>query len=278
MQLLDYRLPPFKTTAWVSDSAAKTWHPRFSAVSRAVVETVLEGCARGNRPYRCLRVQGALYYKLRASAGARDLRITTVRSPVGIGPAMYEVTVGRREAPNDPAACLPNCCRPRFRQAVASGRKELFWEAAQACENGNRGTPLVLAPPVVSAVFWAPMLATVDTIYLCRLDCPRRLEDQAELWAAMDACGFAEEAQWLREIYAWPLEWSALHGICELRTPVVKCAYDSDATAEQLCIRLEGTAYPEEGAPGKSFPYRQRNFLRISDSKSFREGLKHGGT
>ena len=68
--------------------------------------------------------------------------------------------------------------------------------------------------------------------------------------------GHASEFGWLTDILSWPLEWSALHGIAEIKTPILKFVTNTDATAERLVVRLRGLAYPAEGARGGRFPYQ----------------------
>ncbi len=68
---------------------------------------------------------------------------------------------------------------------------------------------------------------------------------------------FEEEAEWLEEMINWPVEWSALHGIAEIKTPIVKISTCTDATNEKHTIRYHGSYYPEKGASGLSFPYQQ---------------------
>jgi hypothetical protein len=53
----------------------------------------------------------------------------------------------------------------------------------------------------------------------------------------------------------WPVEWSALHGIAEIKTPIVKLSTRTDATPEKLILRYHGERYPQEGAHGVRFPY-----------------------
>jgi hypothetical protein len=60
---------------------------------------------------------------------------------------------------------------------------------------------------------------------------------------------------WLDEVLAWPVEWSALHGIAEIRTPIAKVAMQTDATASKYTIQYPGRGYPREGARGLVFPY-----------------------
>jgi hypothetical protein len=67
---------------------------------------------------------------------------------------------------------------------------------------------------------------------------------------------FSGEIDWLNEMLSWPVEWSALHGIAEIRTPIVKISTSTDATAEKFTIRWIGKGYPPDGARGLAFPFK----------------------
>jgi hypothetical protein len=60
----------------------------------------------------------------------------------------------------------------------------------------------------------------------------------------------------LAEVLSWPVEWSSLHGIVEVKLPILKLCYDGDATATTYKVRLTGGALPEQAAQGLEFPYR----------------------
>ena len=55
------------------------------------------------------------------------------------------------------------------------------------------------------------------------------------------------------EMFQWPVEWSALHGIAEIRTPILKMARNTDMMESKRVLRRPGSAFPEEGARGDSF-------------------------
>ena len=61
----------------------------------------------------------------------------------------------------------------------------------------------------------------------------------------------------------WPTEWNASHGICEMRAPVIKLAYETDATDRPFRVRFDGTAWPTHGAFGLDFPYRSPERKRV---------------
>jgi len=43
--------------------------------------------------------------------------------------------------------------------------------------------------------------------------------------------GSQPDQETLAEVLSWPVEWSSLHGIVEVKLPVLKLCYDGDATA-----------------------------------------------
>lgn len=63
--------------------------------------------------------------------------------------------------------------------------------------------------------------------------------------------------QMLEAILAWPAEWSALHGIAEIKSPLLKLCYNTDATAGRYVIKWLGEGFPLQGARGLTFPYRR---------------------
>src|SRR6185436_18721917 len=46
--------------------------------------------------------------------------------------------------------------------------------------------------------------------------------------------GMAPEMEWLEAILGWPMEWSALHGIAEVKTGIFKAAYATGFTPTKV--------------------------------------------
>jgi hypothetical protein len=78
-----------------------------------------------------------------------------------------------------------------------------------------------------------------------------------------------------QEILSWPCEWSALHGIAEIKTPLFKMIYNTDATGDKYVFRLLSENYPAEGLPGVQFPYRKPSKLHFTDSVRTHRGNEH---
>jgi hypothetical protein len=90
----------------------------------------------------------------------------------------------------------------------------------------------------------------------CSFACQETKAVAQSLFDASIEFGYGQEMKWLQEILQWPVEWSGLHGIGVIKTPIFKIVTDTDATAEKITIRVHGSSYPEEGAKGLNFPYR----------------------
>jgi hypothetical protein len=77
------------------------------------------------------------------------------------------------------------------------------------------------------------------------------------------------------EILSWPIEWSALHGIAEIKTPLFKMIYNTDATGTKYSMQLKSETYPEKGLKGLLFPYKKPKKLYFSESLQFNRGVEH---
>ena len=108
-------------------------------------------------------------------------------------------------------------------------------------------------------------------------DCPKKLATTRRVEIGRScveigrSSGFDEEMDWLLEILQWPIEWTSLHGIAEIKTPVLKVSASTDATATRYVVQRQGSRYPEEGATGLGFPFRvphsQKEFVSIGDGE-----------
>jgi hypothetical protein len=102
------------------------------------------------------------------------------------------------------------------------------------------------------------------------LNCADSLHLAEQFAGVGRSAGLEDAIAWTSEILRWPLEWSVLHGIAEMKTPIVKLCTNSVATPTQFTIRKSGSAYPEDGARGVDFPFQQQTAVRTS---RFTDGL-----
>ncbi|MBQ4822097.1 hypothetical protein [Aquimarina sp. MMG016] len=277
MEVLDYNIPPFKTMGWVSDKAKETWNNRFEKINGAIIFTTLKALVKGDWDSQYLIVEGWSYFKILELAAPMEITVkaTFLGNENVKGPVYYEVLLTNKHT--DPDTLKSSCCIACTTAIREKNRKEHVWQAVLNTKAYQQeGQILSLSSGSDTSVFWQRLLVTIGTQHRCSLQCKRYASLQEALFDKLQVFGYEQEALWLSEMYSWPVEWCASHGICELRTPIIKLAYDTDPTAIPHTIRVEGDNYPTEGAPGKRFPYRKRKFLRITDSKSFKAGLQHG--
>ena len=277
MEILDYQIPPFKTEAWVNDNARTVWYPRFKKISEAVIFMVVKAIQDKTIQHQSLVVEGWMYFKILELTS--NLKINVDSTFLGNkqlkGPIYYEIELSSQETSGKEKK--EECCKQKSLNLRTENRKEYIYESALKLTSQQENPfHLKLSSDFNKSVFWQRLIATLGYQHRCSLNCKHQRINQDITFNLLQKYGYIEEFNWLKEIYSWPLSWNANHGICELRTPIVKLAFDTDSTAYRYTLDIDGTSYPEEGAPGNRFPYRQRSFLRISDSKSFKAGLQHG--
>jgi hypothetical protein len=284
MERLPFRLPEFVRLSWVGDDARRAWEPRFRRLAE-VLSTLQWSSVRAGLRRACKLVL--------TSAEARDrfadrlapdgLVCETVQplaaspyhgaaaSPVSAEPGHLLVAIGR---PDD-ASLLKGailafdldaeqallgagaCCRAAFAATWRDARfADFTWPmAARTIGRAPANRAIEIDRPSLVNPLWKWVGIRLLFTIPCRFDCPAALRSADELARLGDALGHGQEMAWAREILSWPLEWSALHGIAEIRTPVCKLVVTTDATPRRYAVRVHGDRLPDEGASGLSFPY-----------------------
>jgi 2-polyprenyl-3-methyl-5-hydroxy-6-metoxy-1,4-benzoquinol methylase len=108
----------------------------------------------------------------------------------------------------------------------------------------------------------------------CSFSCHATVAFADKLLALGREIGHGAEMDWLEEILSWPVSWSALHGIAEVKTPVLKASARTDATAHEFIVRRQGRRLPDEAVAGLGFPFRVPARPGITHSLAFRKGLE----
>ena len=305
MERLGFRLPDFTRVAWVSDAARDAWQPRLTRITAAWLEIEWHAVAAGVRrcaiattspeeflaeatrwaavglsamPIEMMGISGQPYSATPVSAEPDQPFV--FRFVVG---TIDDVATFKRawEAGDDETIGdllgYPACCREFFRRVwVDDAMVDTTWPMAVASTDSLDGTTTIeVAGPPQANILWRWMGARAVPHLPCRFDCPATVEFADALVSVGRDAGFGEEMDWLLEILSWPVEWSALHGIAEVKTPVLKVSTRTDATAGRYVVRREGTGFPAEGAHGLGPPFRVPVKLRLSTSRGFRRGLEH---
>jgi hypothetical protein len=171
----------------------------------------------------------------------------------------------------------PDCCREFHRHVrEEQGLDDPTWALAMRSDGQLDGQLLQVSGPALSNPLWRWLGLQAGFQLPCRFDCQATVAIAERLAAAGRAAGFGDEFDWQGEIFSWPVEWSALHGIAEIRTPVLKISTKTDATASTYIVRRTGDRYPAEGARGIRFPYQQHEQpALLTLSLNYRKGIAH---
>jgi hypothetical protein len=149
----------------------------------------------------------------------------------------------------------PDCCADFAANAWKDRWIDTTWPMAMAsapCRDlvveasSNPRSNTCLRPLGVFPVFHAP----------CSFECPATQARAAHLAELGRSIGLGQEMDWLEDILSWPTLWSALHGLAEVKNPILRMVTTTDATGERIEIRLRSHRSPLERARGIRFPYR----------------------
>ena len=305
MDRLAFALPDFTRLMWVSEGARAVWAPRLRRITQAWLEIEWFAVAEGVRACAVTAVSPEGFVEKAATWLARGLNVlpleiqgtaeTYASTPVAteLGkPFVYRVVVGRSEdlrdfhrawEANDQVTIgrllgYPPCCFAFFRRVwVDEGMIDTTWPmAVDTVGPGNGAREVSVQGSPEANILWRWMGVRAVPHLPCRFDCEPTVAFGRRLLEVGRAAGYADEVEWLLEILRWPVEWSALHGIAEIRTPVLKVSSRTDATATKYVVRRQGDGYPVEGARGLGFPFPVPGGALYTQSLAFRRGLEHG--
>jgi len=283
---LDFRLPPFTRWSWASPSALAIWQPRIERVIKAA--THVEWLSVLSNLYRAAIVSLSGDEIGRAAvdwfrAGLVAVPIRTRNRGVGGARPSTDFLVTRPEVVDtlDASAAkssaewvlgAPECCIDAARSTDPRPGLDSFSRLVAATGNlaDHRDRVIKEWEPASNIAFRVRGLRAVPHVP-CALDCVAT----GELWNALselwDRHGYSVERAWLLELLSMSLEWSALHGIAEVKTPLFRMIYDCRATASKHVIRLDsGVASSTRGV---RFPYAPPPRNLVTHSASFRRGI-----
>lgn len=313
MKRLNAVLPDWTRVMWASDEARAVWEERISNINAAwsrierwsVVDGARDSCLTFVRP-EDLPIVTAWAAKHGVDAlplarvGIGDQYSATPRPVEPNAPWQYRVVITRvelvdrwLEAWNDTGEDgkyqgtnnraigellgFPSCCVDFFERVWVEERfQDTTWPMALKMGTVDVNTRHIDIP-VTSSIECNILLRWLGVRLVPHLPC--HFLCQATVGFAQDLVEVARQRQfgeWIDHAYemlSWPVEWSALHGIAEVKTPVCKISARTDVTAEKYVVRREGTGYPDEGVVGRSFPYRDKGNVKLYEHRSFKESL-----
>lgn len=300
---LGFVLQDFTRSTWVSDLARRVWEPRMRRIAAAWLDIELRAVEAGVRACSVaivtpdeLLAKAPTWAEHGLSAlplekvGITGLAYSATLNPAAPGePFTFRIVLGTPTAvarfkrawdAADQHAIgellgYPSCCRTFFERVwVDQQMVDTTWPMGALTAPPSPGeTTVEVAGSAQANILWRWMGLRAVSHLPCRFDCSATVEVADGLIRVGRDAGYRAQMDWLLEILSWPVEWSALHGIAEIKTPVVKISTRTDATARKYTVRWVGTAYPAEGGQGLGFPYRQFAGTPLTESRAYKRGL-----
>lgn len=300
----DSSLPDFIRVAWVSDQARNVWESRLARVRSAWLELEWLSVLNGVRSCAVTTADPEAFVRRASEWAARGLNglpfsiedlgaasyQNAARRPRFGSPFAFRIVIGKPadvsafrraffEYQDDKAGRLlgyPACCRDFFREAwINFNVRDTTWlMAANTTRQTDGDGTLEVGGPWSTNILWRWIGIRAVPHLPCSFECEPSMEMGEELMNVGRREGYETEVEWIKQILSWPIEWSALHGIAEIKTPILKISTSTDPTSRKRVVRRAGDSYPVEGAQGLSFPYRQPQTMRLTGSDAFRRGLQ----
>ena len=295
-----FRLPDFLRTAWVSDRARDTWKPRFEAIRQAWPRVILNAAAESTLECRIRIIPPRMIFLLQSDARRQGLSavvlgtrgqatpsyLTTDLKPTdGMDgrPFHYEVAIGT-EAGCAAAEQLwhrqeysaayqlsgtPDCCASALQRDHTLQRSDTVWRYLSPARSFDAPAASMADP------LWFWLNCGALSFAPCSVDCAKALGQRGDLVTMARRFGYEQEMDHWEEVLTWPAEWTALHGIAELKTPVLKATWATDVSHVKATFRYHGLGYPDEGATGLDFPFRSQSRPLLTSSVAFQRGLSN---
>lgn len=275
---LPFHVPEFLRTVWVSEAARAYWEPKIQAVSLAwgQVEraTVLHGlrpgtlqsiapenlpemqrwCAAKSLPMLIVNMEGTHGAYGNAVVPYQPGQPFTYRVYMGADPDAF-FTAREDNFAVGKALGFPPCCTQFFDTWWRErGWRDLTYPAMQGEDiQIHPHSHALLRHLGVRPVFHLP----------CSFACEFTRRLGYEIAALMRTLGFEREEGWAHTLLSMPMEWSSLHGVAMVVTPIFKLVYDSDPLPSKVTLRLRSTMYPQHGATSSTFPFTMTKPLPV---------------
>lgn len=295
-------LGQFTRHAWTSDRSREAWEWRIARVSKAWEEMQWRAVEKGLRSVSVTSVRPEKLPDLATRLIRSGLNVLPLGMEGSDGPGYsnaavkarpgrpytFRIAVGSNERirtfqeaweANDSVAIgellgYPDCCRRFFHEAwVEHGLRDTTWAMAYGTVAGDGSDRLEVSGPPETNILWRFFGVRAVAHLPCRFDCSDSIEIGRRFFALGRELGFGEEVDWATEILSWPVEWSAYHGIAEIKTPIVKVSSSTDATSRRHVVCFKGSRFPEEGARGLGFPYQAPVGIKYTGTAAFERGL-----
>lgn len=280
---LAFSLPPFVRLQWASDGSRERWQSQIDAAREAYRRIEILSVARGVRRaarrtvspmgFKALEKEvapigltvrpivnvvpnrGGYRARMEHAKPNEPYDISCVIAPEDDGMAFVEVSRAHDDDAVGKLLGIPACCRAFFRDVWHRKRMvDTTWPMASTFSRTSSELIIGRAEPEANVLLRWLGVRLVPHLP-CSFTCRETIRFARVFAEVGFHAGYGAGIVGAWQMLSWPMEWSALHGIAEIRTPVFKIAVDTDATGRRYTVQLAGNAYPEDAQRGLRFPY-----------------------
>lgn len=298
---LPFRLPPFSRITWVDTAAQNHWGTTFKAISSELAKVTspeqfccsTHCCLTTIVPFEYFKLQQSLIsgFNIQVIGETWPSHLEPLRRPnsdaatkiiVVIGPGEIVLEFARAWGAYDWKKVLillgwPNCCAEQYINWQISGPwLDLCWHTAShsEVETFSENTLVFKKPWPRHSLLRSLGLVLYDHIP-CSSECLHTEALGSTRLDLLRQIGLDDVADSLVEILRWPIEWTSLHGIAEIKTPLCKISTATDSLARKYTVRIHSSCYPVGSPSGVVFPFMPPGHLRVSNSRSFQRGIEN---
>ncbi|MBL7732994.1 MAG: hypothetical protein JNM88_17620 [Chitinophagaceae bacterium] len=289
---LPFTLHPFRRITWVNESLKTEWEPRLEKMQHHAEEVFSTAAAEGLLPVYVNNVRSCETYGYKKKMYSMGLHAEQLSAmPVFIQKALavnpqtgsnFIISGRRREVISfienihnistlEEITALPPGTLTRWKRLVNTGLDDIHWLYLN--EKGRAPQPEKNFQNNMLNPCWRTFGIAAIPHCPVSMHCGKSLALAAQLRSLAEDILSPFDYTTLYEVLSWPAEWSALHGIAELKTPLFKMAGNTTATASKYTIQYLSERYPVHGVRGRMFPYKAPVKLHMSASEKFRRGL-----
>ena len=287
-----YVMPEFVRTTWVSQAVREEWEPRLAHVTRELLRAEITSVEKGIRPGARIHCSPEELDARTAEWAARglvflptqrvneDFSLYTARTPAldASRPWQYRgllvsaeggMAIPETNAAWGAALGYPECCIAFFEEFwIEAKMLDLTWPQAAGTappENGSTQITLNAWDPYAN-IAWRWLGVRPVWHLPCSFTCAPTVALGKQIVSLLDEA--AQET--IRTVLSWPVEWSALHGIGLVLTPIVRVCMATDSLLAKHTVRLASTTIPDEMPSGTVWPYRQRIGMALTETSAYR--------
>ena len=246
----------FCRISWASQEAEKVWKSRTAKIEPAWTEFERYLVSSGKRQAALQFTSVDKLVELQEWARTHGLAVLIVsnnpmyglryaltKKPTTFYKAWCEgdfVTIGRMLG-------YPECCIREFVRVWREWKLiDTTWDMAgntvHICKE-----EAVIGPSPYSSIMLHWLGVRFVPHLPCSFNCMQTIQQGKENAHAWKETGQEVVVAWAKEMLSWPVEWTALHGIAEIKTPVVRILCNTDTTNVRRVIRVQGKQYPLHG-------------------------------